>query len=276
MSFRKYLLVGVPLLLILVAGYFIYGASKRDSDAKHAEQTFMREMVAHHEAAISLAAAAKDQSTNDDVRLIAASIITTHQQDIETMRGWYKKWYGIEVPKSTIDPHAGHAPESNASTLEEGFASIMIPHQEKGVTIARAVLNKSKHKEVTALAYTMIDRMSGEIDSLKAYKPASKPSATAPTGPMVMYTDKGFDKPQLIVTAGTTVTFMNARNGRPMWVASNVHPEHTIYPEFDQGRVLGYEPLPKDSQFSFTFTKKGKWVYHDHYDPGRQGTVIVN
>lgn len=107
------------------------------------------------------------------------------------------------------------------------------------------------------------------------------PSASSSLSPQpkggltVTYSDAGFDKPELKIANGTAVTFANQRAPRPMWIASNDHPEHLIYPEFDQGVVLGYEPLPKDSSFYFVFTKKGKWKYHDHYDPAQEGQITV-
>lgn len=104
--------------------------------------------------------------------------------------------------------------------------------------------------------------------------PTSTPAFSQST--TVSYTDAGFDKPKISVMIGTPITFVNKRVQRPMWVASNMHPEHLLYPEFDQGRVLGYEPLPKDTTFTFTFNRKGTWEYHDHYDAAQQGTVIVN
>lgn len=92
----------------------------------------------------------------------------------------------------------------------------------------------------------------------------------------IMYTDAGFNRPNISIPQGSSVTFLNQRPQRPMWVASNDHPEHLLYPEFDQGKALGYEPLPKDNAFTFTFTKKGRWMYHDHYDAALQGVINVD
>lgn len=93
----------------------------------------------------------------------------------------------------------------------------------------------------------------------------------------INYTDAGFDRPNLTVPKGTSVTWISKRSDskRPTWIASAVHPEHTVYPAFDQGRSLGYEPLPTDNVYTFKFDKVGKWEYHDHYDPGKKGIVNV-
>ena len=107
-----------------------------------------------------------------------------------------------------------------------------------------------------------------------------QPSAEEPvlSGAITMaYNDKGFEKPELKIRNGSSVKFINQRTepGRPMWVASDAHPDHTVYPEFDQARPLGYEPEPKDDTYTFVFNKSGRWTYHDHYDPQMTGVIVV-
>lgn len=265
----------ITVLLLTIVGSLVLAKTSIDSATKRTEQSFIRDMVAHHEAAIVLAQAAKADARRNDLRLTAAGIITSHQQDLETMKTYYKAWYGVAVPKSKLSPRTGLAPPSNSATTNDGFASMMTAHQEKGLALARAAIPKIRHEDLKILAYTMIDRFSSEINQLKLSLSSATTQVSGPES-IIAYTDKGFDQKELMVASGTTVTFVNQRNGRPMWVASNIHPTHTIYPEFDQGRVLGYEPLPKDNSFSFTFTKPGRWIYHDHYDPAQLGVVTVD
>ena len=54
------------------------------------------------------------------------------------------------------------------------------------------------------------------------------------------------------------------------WPASNEHPTHEIYPEFDAKK-----PLDHGINYSFTFTKRGVWQYHNHLNPRAGGNVIV-
>jgi hypothetical protein len=65
------------------------------------------------------------------------------------------------------------------------------------------------------------------------------------------------------------VIFKN-ESGKKMWVASDDHPSHLIYPEFDAKK--GVET---GSTYEFVFNKVGTWGYHNHLSPSSTGTVIV-
>lgn len=89
----------------------------------------------------------------------------------------------------------------------------------------------------------------------------------------VTYSDKGFSPAEITITKGTTITFDN-QTEIPMWVASDPHPDHTDYPEFDVIRVNGQYPEPKNG-FSFTFDLPGTWTYHNHTMPGHTAKITV-
>ncbi|MDO8594723.1 MAG: hypothetical protein Q7R93_04405 [bacterium] len=61
------------------------------------------------------------------------------------------------------------------------------------------------------------------------------------------------------------------KTGNRVSVASDVHPTHLLYPEFDQYKT---DQRGKD-EFRFTFDKVGTWGYHDHLNAGMVGTVVV-
>ena len=85
----------------------------------------------------------------------------------------------------------------------------------------------------------------------------------------VTVTDSGYSPNTLTIKAGTTVTFKN-ESGIAIWPASDPHPIHTDYPEFDARR-----PYEQGASYSFTFERKGQWKYHDHLSPNRRGLIIV-
>lgn len=85
----------------------------------------------------------------------------------------------------------------------------------------------------------------------------------------VVLTDQGFEPAYLRINRGTTVTFSTTR-GRPFWPASNAHPSHDIFPEFDP-KV----PIDPDKTWSFTFDRVGDWGMHDHVRSYFTGIVYV-
>jgi plastocyanin len=85
----------------------------------------------------------------------------------------------------------------------------------------------------------------------------------------ISYTDSGFEPANQDVVAGQTVRFVN-NSSVSMWVASDDHPTHTDYPEFDSKQGVG----PGET-YDFTFEEVGKWGYHDHLNDEFKGSITV-
>jgi plastocyanin len=97
----------------------------------------------------------------------------------------------------------------------------------------------------------------------------SEPSKPMKGAVVVKLTDTGFKPATVTIRKGQTVTFVNA--GRDdQWPASNPHPIHTGYAGFDPGRSI----VPGAS-WSFTFTRAGRWGFHNHLSPDQVGTIVV-
>lgn len=79
----------------------------------------------------------------------------------------------------------------------------------------------------------------------------------------------GFEPDELIIHQNTTIQFIN-QDIIDRWPASNVHPTHEIYPEFDPQK-----PIKPSAFWNFKATKIGEWKYHDHLLPHKRGTLIV-
>jgi plastocyanin len=86
----------------------------------------------------------------------------------------------------------------------------------------------------------------------------------------VLMTDWGFEPANLKIKKGTIVTFKNTTNAQH-WPASNIHPTHGIYPEFDPLKEVG-----PGQEWSFKFSKTGKWRFHDHLFPEFGGIIEVS
>src|SRR5258708_6297786 len=86
---------------------------------------------------------------------------------------------------------------------------------------------------------------------------------------IVERTETGFSPAYLSIHPGDTVTF-TTHLSHPFWPASNPHPSHIIYPEFDPKHAVTIT-----SAWSFRFDRVGIWGYHDHLDPFYEGTISV-
>lgn len=92
--------------------------------------------------------------------------------------------------------------------------------------------------------------------------------ATA-TNHQIILKEDGFHPSSLVIKEGDTVTF-STKTGQPFWPASNVHPTHTAFPDFDPR-----EPIAPGDTWSFTFNKAGTYLFHDHIASVFEGEIIV-
>jgi len=68
------------------------GFSSLPPDRLDAE--YMSWMIAHHQGAIDMAMLAEERAGHQEVKDLAASIISSQSAEIATMEGWLGDWYG--------------------------------------------------------------------------------------------------------------------------------------------------------------------------------------
>lgn len=99
--------------------------------------------------------------------------------------------------------------------------------------------------------------------------PTVTTSNESPAETVIVYTVSGFSPSSLTVKQGTAITFKNSSSS-PFRPASDPHPIHTAYREFDAKQTIA-----AGQSYTFTFDKVGSWGYHDHLNPIRVGTIVV-
>ncbi len=102
-------------------------------------------------------------------------------------------------------------------------------------------------------------------------KSAEKSTTTAPSPKevTVVYSGTAFFPAAITLNKGDTVIFKNESN-KSFWPASNDHPSHLLYKEFDPGKSIR-----AGETYSFTFMKVGTWGFHNHLEPSQTGVVMV-
>ncbi len=96
-------------------------------------------------------------------------------------------------------------------------------------------------------------------------------AATTPVAKTATYevkmTSNGFQPPNLVINKNDTIKFINV-DSKDHWPASDLHPTHLIYPEFDPKTGI-----KAGQSWSFVFDKAGDWNMHDHLYPQFTGTI---
>lgn len=86
---------------------------------------------------------------------------------------------------------------------------------------------------------------------------------------IIQMTENGFESQTITVDENSAVLFIN-RDKVDRWPASNIHPTHDIYPEFDPQK-----PIEVGDSWVFKPKKAGVWKYHDHLLPHIRGSLTV-
>ena len=84
----------------------------------------------------------------------------------------------------------------------------------------------------------------------------------------VSLTDAGFEPQTINIKAGMTVVWTNNTSATAD-VSSAQHPTHLVYPPLNLGN---FDP---GNSVSLVFDEPGSYKYHNHLNPSKFGTVVV-
>lgn len=175
---KRYTLRLVAVLsLALVAS--ACGGSKSGHNA--ADVTFAQQMVPHHSQAVEMATLASTRASNADVKALAKRIDAAQGPEIMKMQGWLKDW-----GKPTQTTAMGHS-NMGGSSMGDGmmsaadmsnlmkakgaefdrmFLSMMTKHHQGAVAMAKTELAKGKDKDAKALAQSIENSQTKEINEM--------------------------------------------------------------------------------------------------------------
>lgn len=87
---------------------------------------------------------------------------------------------------------------------------------------------------------------------------------------IVKITANGFEPRDLSLDTNSTIIFIN-EDKTPHWPASDIHPTHEIYPEFDPKK-----PINPGESWPFKPKRVGTFKFHDHLFPHFRGVMTIN
>jgi len=86
----------------------------------------------------------------------------------------------------------------------------------------------------------------------------------------IVRTNEGYEPKEVTINKGDVVRFLN-ESDEYHWPASDLHPTHALYSEFDPLR-----PIAPGEEWKFRFDQIGEWRYHDHIRANKVGKITVN
>jgi uncharacterized protein (DUF305 family) len=152
---------------------------------QNVDRHFIEMMIPHHQSAVDMANLALKNAKQPELKKLAQAIKTGQTKEIQSMKAWYKKWYGTDVPTKS---GMGMSMNSNtgmcqgmqmmnmdltalktATNFDRVFSQQMIPHHQMAVMMSARVLNSS-HPELRNLAKAIIQTQSAEIEQMRRWQ----------------------------------------------------------------------------------------------------------
>ncbi|MBA3244032.1 MAG: DUF305 domain-containing protein [Actinobacteria bacterium] len=147
------------------------------------DRAFIDAMVPHHQSAIEMATAAKEDGlAQPELVEIADDIIATQQTEIDQMLDWREQWFGSKERQpaaaalealglSAAEAGMEHGAEgfATADNVDQAFAGMMIGHHTGAIRMAELAQEKADHDEIKTLAGEIIASQQREIDVMEAY-----------------------------------------------------------------------------------------------------------
>lgn len=181
-------LIWIIVLAVILGGAYLWssGQSERAWGPRMMMGTgidrhFIEEMIPHHEGAIAMAELALERSKRAEVLSLATDIISAQTKEINDMRTWYQRWFGVDVPVGSSMMRGmgsgmmGHMQGVEgdldaliaAPNFDTEFLSQMIVHHEMAVMMARMLSAGTRRSEMQTLAENIITSQVREIGMMQ-------------------------------------------------------------------------------------------------------------
>lgn len=116
---------------------------------------------------------------------------------------------------------------------------------------------------LSVVAFGLYTQKGAETSSVSNSEPQGEPDVT------IVRTNSGYEPSEITIKKGDIVAWTN-ESSEFHWPASDLHPTHGIYPEFDP-----LKPIAPGDVWKFKFDEVGVWKFHDHIRANKVGTVTV-
>ena len=169
---------------ILVAALILYQAWPRPPGEESADVNFLRDMIVHHDQAVTMGLIIRDRTENQGLLDISTDVVLTQMSQIGMMRGWLERWdYSLisEQPRMSWMGHPVDGLMPGMATPEEieqlrtlplaeaeaFFCQLLIRHHSSGIEMAQAALERVDDSESRRLAESIIAGQFNEIRALQ-------------------------------------------------------------------------------------------------------------
>lgn len=177
------LILGLAALALAIMAVVAMESGRPPGDTS-LEAGFARDMMVHHDQAVTMAMLIRDRTDDPVLRSMATDMVLTQQNQIGQMFGWLNVW-GLPATGSqpamtwmghpTMGLMPGMATSQQIADLaalsgteaDIAFLNLMIPHHEAAIPMAQAALDNSDVPAVRDLARQILAAQEIEIANMQ-------------------------------------------------------------------------------------------------------------
>ena len=171
----KHLAVPVAALALAVAGC---GSSNDTTKAtgNGADRAFVQDMIPHHKSAVTMAKIGLRRGRSSYVKTLSEDIVASQSKEITEMEAADRRLASHDVKPGDLgvaDSMMGMNMDTRSLTtatpFDPAFVTMMTPHHQGAITMARAELAKGSDPELRKLATSIIAAQQKEIAGMRAF-----------------------------------------------------------------------------------------------------------
>jgi uncharacterized protein (DUF305 family) len=179
--------VGLLVAIVPVLGLVGCGGDGEQDGAARGnapERAFLEAMVPHHRSAVEMATLAERRGEHAEVKELSRAIVANQNDEIARMTRIHMRLFGSKLrPNPEGHARLGLSAEEagmahmdaaeelrRANPFDRAFIDEMVPHHQGAIRMARAVLKKTRDRELRRLAQEIVGAQAREIDDMNRWR----------------------------------------------------------------------------------------------------------
>lgn len=146
------------------------------------DKAFIGDMIVHHEGAVNMAELAMAQASHQEIKDLAATIVSSQSKEIADMKQWQQNWgYPASSGHGMHGGSSGDMQEDMAAmgtelqklsgdAFDRKFLELMIEHHQQAIDMAKPADANAQHSEVKDMAKAIIAAQTKEIETMKQWQ----------------------------------------------------------------------------------------------------------
>jgi uncharacterized protein (DUF305 family) len=167
-------------LVVLTAALLVWRTADRLPGDNSLEAGFARDMMVHHDQAVTMSLLIRDRTTDPRIKTLATDILLTQENQIGQMLGWLNVW-GLSatsaeppmawmghpmtgrMPGMASPEELAHLEQLSGTAADAEFLRLMIRHHQGGIPMAEEARERSTNSQVRSLATAIVASQGAEI-----------------------------------------------------------------------------------------------------------------